>query len=249
MAVWDEFLTDRDREVFSASGYGARQGFGRRPALLVIDVNYAFCGQRSESLMESIAGSRTACGPEAWKAVDNIRELLTAARRQALPVFYSTGLRSGSTDFDRGRWVDKNTRSGEDRGVPDGLKIVEDIAPLPHEIVIQKNKPSMFFGTNLVGHLVDLGVDSLLVVGVATSGCVRGTVVDGFSYNFRVSVVEECTFDRGEATHAMNLFDIHQKYGDVVSLGEALDYVDGLPRDLFVERLPVLAEVSESVTV
>lgn len=248
MAVWDRFLTEQDREVFAASGYGARQGFGRRPALLVVDVNYAFCGQRSQSMLEAIAGSRTACGPKAWEAVGRISTLLEAVRRQGLPVLFSTGLRTGSTDFDRGRWVDKSTRSAEDRGLQNGLEIVPELEPLPHEIVIAKNKPSMFFGTGLISHLVDLGVDQLIVVGVATSGCVRGTVVDGFSYNFRVSVVEECTFDRGEATHALNLFDIQQKYGDVVTLQETLDYVAGLPDDLYVERLPVLAQVRDRMT-
>jgi maleamate amidohydrolase len=248
VAVWDKYLTEQDRDVFQQGGFGKRQGFGRRPALLVVDVNYAFCGERSATLLEAIAGARTACGPAAWAAVDRIRPLLDAVRRQAVPVFFSTGLRSGSTSFDRGRWNDKSTRSGEDRGLGHGLDIVDEIAPLPHEIVIAKNKPSMFFGTGLVSHLVDLGVDTLIIVGVATSGCVRGTAVDGFSYNFRVSVVEECVFDRGEATHALNLFDIQQKYGDVVTLDETLDYVAGLPDDLFVERLPILAEVRDRMT-
>ena len=244
MAIWDKFLTERDRQVFQASGYGELQGFGRRPAVLVVDVNHNFCGERSQSLLASIAGSRTACGPEAWESVDCIRELVGTARQQGLPIFYSTGFMTGSTDFDRGRWGDKNKRSHEDRERAHGNDIVEEISPLPHEIVIRKNKPSMFFGTNLVGHLIDLGVDTLIVVGVATSGCVRGTVVDGFSYNFRVSVVEECTFDRGQATHALNLFDIHQKYGDVVSLQQTLDYIHTLRDDLFVEQMPILAQVS-----
>jgi nicotinamidase-related amidase len=209
--------------------------------VLIVDVNYNFCGEERLPLLESIEKWRNCCGPQAWDAIPRIAQLLETARAQHLPVFYSTGLRSGTTDFDRGRWIDKNTRGTEDRGKPRGREIVKEIGPLPHEIVVYKPKPSMFFASALTGYLTDLGADSVIVCGTATSGCIRATVIDAFSLNFRVSVVEECTFDRGEVSHAINLFDMHQKYADVVSLDDTLAHIKGLPDDLFTERMPVLA--------
>lgn len=249
MPIWDRFLTDRDREVFDAAGYGRLAGFGERPVVLVVDVNYNFCGDRPEPLLESIKRWRNSCGEEAWTALAHIQTLLATARRQRLPVFYSTGQRLGSSDFDRGRWLDKNPRGSEDRGNPKGNQIMAQIAPLPHEIVVSKSKPSAFFGTPLASYLVDLGADSLIVCGTTTSGCVRATVVDAFSYNFRVSIVAECTFDRGEASHAINLFDLHQKYADVVGLDTVTSFIEGLPDDLFVGRMPALAGAASVTTV
>ena len=101
-----------------------------------------------------------------------------------------------------------------------GNTILPTIAPRPQDIVIRKAKPSVFFGTLLNAYLVDLQVDTIIATGGVTSGCIRSTVVDGFSYNYRLAVVEECTFDRGEASHAVGLFDLQSKYADVVRLDE-----------------------------
>lgn len=240
MAIWDKYLSERDKAVYGKAGFGERGGLGDRPALVVVDVNYNFCGDKPMPLLESIEQWGTSCGEEAWDAIGGIVQLLAAARDRRIPVFYSTGLRIGSSDFDRGRWSDKNRRGNEGRRNPRGNDIVDEIAPLPHEFVINKSKPSAFFGTLLAPLLVDLGVDSLIVCGTTTSGCVRGTVIDGFSYNYHMAVVEECTFDRGEASHAINLFDMNQKYADVMSLDETLAYLKGLPDDLFIDRMPAL---------
>jgi Isochorismatase family len=92
---------------------------------------------------------------------------------------------------------------------------VTTIAPGPRDIVIKKQKPSGFFGTNLASYLTLFGCDSLIVVGTTTSGCVRATVVDAFSLNYRVILAEEGCFDRSEASHAVSLCDMHAKYADV----------------------------------
>jgi maleamate amidohydrolase len=102
---------------------------------------------------------------------------------------------------------------------------VDEVRPLPGEVVLKKTAPSAFWGTPLAGHLTLHGIDTLIVCGEATSGCVRASVVDAASHRYRVQVVEECVFDRHEATHALNLFDIHQKYADVISLAEASKYL------------------------
>jgi maleamate amidohydrolase len=118
-----------------------------------------------------------------------------------------------------------------------GNNIVKEIAPLAHEFVIEKLKPSAFYGTPLLGYLIDLGVDTLLVCGTTTSGCVRATVLDAFNHNYHISIVEECTFDRFESSHAINLFDMNAKYADVIGVDEATDYMRGIPRGLYDGRI------------
>jgi nicotinamidase-related amidase len=162
--------------------------------------------------------------------------LIGAAHAKRLPVIYSTGTRRPD-NWDAGGWAWKNNRNAEDVTTRvtnlDGNTIVAEIAPAPQDIVIEKLKPSVFLGTPLLGFLVDLKVDTLLITGTTTSGCVRATVIDGFSHNFRCALVEEGCFDRSEASHAINLCDMHAKYADVVKLDETLAYIADLPEGLF----------------
>jgi len=231
--VWNRYLTDRDKAVFSAAGYGTRMGFGQKPALLVIDVNYNFCGDKREPILESIKRWRNSCGEDAWDALPHIRKLIDACRGKGVPVLYSTG--TGREDgWDRGGWAWKNSRTREDVAAPpresnrDGNDIMDEIAPGPRDIVIRKLKPSVFSGTAMMAFLNDLGADSLIVVGTTTSGCVRATVLDAFSLNLRVSLVEEGCFDRSQASHAINLCDMNAKYADVIPADEALNHIEGL---------------------
>ena len=234
--VWDRYLTERDKQVFASGGFGARQGYGRRPALLVVDVNYIFCGDKPEPILESIKRWRASCGEEAWAGVAAIARLLAACRDKGLPVFYTTGNRR-CDGWDAGSWAWKNRRVLEKpriaEGDFDGNTIVQEIAPQPRDIVIAKHKPSAFFGTPLQSFLVQHGVDSLLLVGTTTSGCVRATAVDAFSNNYRVAVVEEGCFDRSQASHALSLCDLHAKYADVVKLDDALSFVNTLNAGMF----------------
>ena len=236
--VWTRFLTERDKQVFAAGGFGARQGYGKRPALVVVDVNYSFCGERPEPILESIKRWRASCGAEAWDGIAAIRKLIDAAHARGLPVIYTTGMRREDR-WDAGSWAWKNPRVTEkprtETGA-DGYTIVREIAPQPSDIVILKHKPSAFFGTPLSSFLVHLGVDSLLLTGTTTSGCVRATAVDAFSNNYRVAVIEEGCFDRSQASHAMSLCDLHEKYADVVSLEDALRFMSTLPSEMF--KLP-----------
>jgi nicotinamidase-related amidase len=104
-----------------------------------------------------------------------------------------------------------------------GYEFVSEVAPSSEDLLLPKRHPSAFFGTPLVSYLVDLGVDTLITTGCSTSGCVRGTVVDGFSYNFRVGVPSDAVYDRSETSHAVNLFDLASKYADVTTTAEMLD--------------------------
>jgi len=234
--IWNQFLTERDKQVFAAAGYGARQGFGKRPAVLVVDVNYDFCGDRPEPILESIKRWRNSCGEEAWDGVRAIKRLLVAARAKDLPVIYTTSIRRPD-NWDTGSWAWKNTRTAERANtrstqVP-GSTIVPEIAPEPRDIVIFKQKPSAFHGTPLASYLVLLGCDSIILAGTTTSGCVRATVLDAFSDNYRVSLVEEGCFDRSQASHAINLCDMHAKYADVVKLEETVAFIGTLEKGMF----------------
>jgi maleamate amidohydrolase len=236
--IWNRFLTERDKAVFAAAGYGARQGFGKRPALLVIDVNWAFCGDKSEPILESIKKWRNSCGEDAWTALPFIRSLIDACRRKGIPVIYTTGARRDD-NWDAGSWSWKNDRSDEDAVTRtaqtnlDGNEIVTPITPAPQDIVVYKQKPSGFFGTNLASYLTLLGCDSLIVTGTTTSGCVRATVLDAFSLNYRITLAEEGCFDRSQASHAVNLCDMNAKYADVVKTAEVLAFLDKLPSGMF----------------
>jgi len=234
--IWNPFLTERDKQIFSNAGYGARQGFGKRPAILIIDVNYNFCGDKPEPILESVKRWRNSCGEEAWDGIKAIRRLLLAARAKSLPVIYTTGVRRPD-GWDAGSWAWKNTRAGERvktavTNLP-GDTIVPEIGPEARDIVITKHKPSAFHGTPLASFLNLLDADSLIVCGTTTSGCVRASVVDAFSDNYRVTVVEEGCFDRAQASHALSLCDMHAKYADVVKLDEVVGFIGTLPKGLF----------------
>ena len=110
-----------------------------------------------------------------------------------------------------------------------GYEFVQEIAPLESDILIPKRHPSAFFATPLLSYLIDRKVDTIYVTGCTTSGCVRGTVVDAFSYNYRVVVPEECVYDRSSTSHAVNLFDMASKYADVMPVTEAIKSIENLP--------------------
>lgn len=241
MRVWDKFLTEEDKKAYTVTGYGARGGFGKRPAVIVVDVNYAFVGDKDEPILESIKRWRNSCGSIGWQAIPHIRTLLSAARRSHIPVFFSTGNDRRPDNFDSGAWAFKNHRNDEDlKTIVTGVRgndIVKEIAPEPHEFLIEKLKPSVFYGTPLIGYLIELGVDTLLVCGTTTSGCVRATVLDAFNNNYHISIVEECTFDRFESSHAINLFDMNAKYADVIGVDEATDYLRGVQQGLYDDKI------------
>jgi maleamate amidohydrolase len=224
--IWDDFIPPADAAIYAAAGYGARAAWGSRPALLVVDVNYNFVGEKSEAILDSIRTFRNSCGEAGWNAVEAIRRLLAAGRTAALPVFYTTQPAEVSATL-TGGWARKNSRVSDDADVErasSGVRIVDEISPIDGEHVIVKDKPSAFFLTPLVSYLNYLRVDTVVVVGGTTSGCVRASVIDAFSYNYSVVVVEEGCFDRAAVSHAVNLFEMHAKYADVASLEDVIAY-------------------------
>jgi nicotinamidase-related amidase len=233
--IWDRYLTPQDREHVSSTPRRA-VGFGDRPALLLIDLYRAVFGDKPEPLLDAVKTWPSSHGMAGWTALPHIQKLLAASRAARIPVVHITMLadsgmpgwfeaahrsssRSAAADQDAA-FLDRKRRSPE---------IISDVAPISGEVILKKTAPSAFWGTPLAGHLTYLGIDTLIVAGEATSGCVRASVVEAVSHRYRVQVVEECVFDRHEATHALNLFDMHQKYADVISLAEALRHLETKP--------------------
>ena len=225
--VWDRYLTELDRTHNAV--VGARSvGFGQRPALLLIDLYRWVFGDKAEPLMEAIKTWPGSCGLAGWNALPNIQRLLAVAREAGIPVVHTTGMEEDGVKS----WAALGNPRRRTDGCPEAMErhrrrydIIDEVEPLPGEAVLRKSSPSPFWGTPLVGHLNFLGVDTLITCGESTSGCVRASVVDGCTNRIRMMVVEECVFDRTEAAHALNLFDMNQKYGDVVSLAEVESYL------------------------
>ncbi|HZW54818.1 MAG TPA: isochorismatase family protein [Nitrososphaerales archaeon] len=226
---WKEFVPKDDLLIYSKAGYGMRSPLAKRPALLVVDVTYSFVGDKPEPILESIKRFPNSCGEKGWRSISKIKELLEIVRRDAkpgkrVPIFYFAS--AATTAVDMGTWTAKNKPAGDREFLKlSGPKsIVKEIAPRENDTIITKLKPSAFHGTSLVDALVARGIDTIIVTGCTTSGCVRATVVDAFSYNYNVGVVEECVFDRGELSHKVNLFDMDSKYANVISFDQAKDY-------------------------
>jgi nicotinamidase-related amidase len=227
--IWDDVIPAQDRLILEKAGFGTVGGGGEQPALLVIDVTYAFVGDRPEPVLESIKRFPNSCGEIAWTAMEHIRELLTICRAQGIPVFYTKGMDERNA-ITRGAWSWKKDPSAE-QAVGDssiGNQIPDMIAPLPGETVIQKTKPSAFFGTPLASYLIHLAVDTVVVTGTTTSGCIRASVLDAFAHNFKSILPEEAVFDRSEVSHKVNCFDMNAKYADVLPMEDVKAYLKGL---------------------
>ncbi|MGH7827379.1 MAG: isochorismatase family protein [Candidatus Binatia bacterium] len=226
MREWETFFPDEERKMYEKAGYKGKQEFGRNPALLIIDVITGFTGTKSMDVMDAIDEFPTSCGKVAWDALPKIQQLLQACREADVSVIYST------SDPDFKAAFGNATKRGVD--ATDFEKIAtefpEMIKPQEGEFIVRKARASAFFGTHLITYLVRKNIDCLLVTGTSTCGCVRGTVLDGYSFGYPVFVVEECVFDRSRTSHLVNLFEMNAKYASVVQLADALKYLDGLSR-------------------
>jgi maleamate amidohydrolase len=222
---WREAIPDDELELYELAGFGKITGLGKRPALLIIDVQYRTVGHEPLPIRESIKQYyRTSCGEYGWNSITHIKRVLKAARRRDVPVIYPYVAPKAEIDAGRtGAKVPSLMEVGEE-----GYRFVKEIAPGPDDLLIPKRHPSAFFGTPLVSYLIDLGVDSLLITGCTTSGCVRATAMDGFAYNFASAVIEDCVYDRSPTSHRVNLFDIQAKYADVIPVEDALTYLDSI---------------------
>jgi maleamate amidohydrolase len=220
---WAGVITADDEARYEAAGFGRPAGGGTRPALLIIDVQYRTVGDEPQPFFESVANHYpTSCGDAGWAAVPNVAALLAAFRERSLPVLYPHVAPKQS--YDAGRLAAKVPSIMD---IPErGYRFVEEVAPAEGDILIPKRHPSAFFATSLASYLIDLKVDWLLVTGCTTSGCVRASVVDAFAYNFHITVPHDAVYDRSPTVHAVNLFDMAQKYADVTTTADAIAALD-----------------------
>ena len=219
---WDGIISEDEQKAYRAAGFGRPTGMGKRPALLIIDVQYRTVGNAPKPILESLQDYPTSCGEYGWRAVSQIEKLVQVFRRHKLPIIYPSI--APKTPRDMGRFANKMPSAPQDN--PKAFEIVESIAPAPDDIILYKHFSSAFFGTALATHLVRLGADSLVLTGCTTSGCVRATAVDACSLDYRIVVPEDAVYDRGQVSHAVNLFDIANKYADVVPTSEAMRMVE-----------------------
>jgi maleamate amidohydrolase len=215
---WDDVVGADERLI--ADQYRPQGRLGRHPALLLIDCYRKVFGDRPQPLAEAIGTFPSTCGLAGWEALGPLQKLLDGARGAGLPVIHTTGQRRPEARL--GGATRRTRTAGEDDA---GYEIVAPLAPRPGELVADKSRASAFFGTPLSTWLRQLEVDTLVVAGETTSGCVRASVVDAFSHGLQVAVVEEATFDRSALSHKVNLFDMHLKYATVVHLDAGLEYL------------------------
>jgi maleamate amidohydrolase len=207
MAAVDAYY--KERGIFQG-----RFGFGRRPALVVIDMAYGW----TDPAYAGGSGRLDA-------AIAVIQQLLPAARLRNIPIIYTTSPFQQKPPFKSAADFSPNFRPWDRHA----CEIDERVQPLPAEYVLPKEHASAFAGTPLIGHLVGHGVDTLLITGCSTSACVRATATDAKSHQLKPVIVREAVQDRSEVAHEWTLFDIQARFADVVSLEETLAYLRALP--------------------
>jgi nicotinamidase-related amidase len=200
---------DSARDIYSRSGIGTRVGVGDRPAVLVVDLQYGF------------TDPATPLGGDLDDVCAATSELLAIARSNGFPVAF-TAVAFHETQLESTTWLRKMPGL---RSLISGTRecdIDARVGPVADEPVFEKQAASAFFGTSLVSYLVGAGVDTVVVAGCVTSGCVRASVVDAISWGFRTIVAEECVGDRAAGPHAWNMFDMDSKYADVQPLEDVI---------------------------
>jgi nicotinamidase-related amidase len=214
--IWNDILSEQDRRVIDQAGYSKRgaaswesRGLGQRPAVLVIDMQQLTCGP-NVPILQAIEHYRTAMGDIAWAAIEWIKPVVTAARDAGASVIYT-------------RVIPRN--QGPDDAA---VQIVDALAPQAEDLVIDKNYASAFYGTALLNQLVRRGIDTVIVVGNTTSGCVRATAIDAQQNGFSVVIPQECVFDRIQASHKASLLDLWMKYAQVMPSEQAREYLASL---------------------
>jgi maleamate amidohydrolase len=204
------------REQNYVGVFDGKVGYGRKPAVIVIDFTLAYTTPGSPFFAEGVV-----------RAVRDTVPLVAAARAAGVPVIHTRVEYHPSGAH--GGWFVRKVPALRKMVAGEKLAQIDPaVAPLPDEVVLVKQYPSPFFGTPLAPMLAAMGVDTLILAGCSTSGCVRAGALDGVQHGYRVIVPQECVGDRHDGPHDANLFDINAKYGDVVRRDEVVSYLAGL---------------------
>lgn len=198
-----DVVPEKDKEYYEKGGHGGRIGWEKTPAFLLVDLTEEFVGERSD-----VGG----------KAADAAKRVLDVSREAKIPIIYSRPDKSLPEGY-RGTTKPKRQSAPSRKG---SNEIDSRIKPNEDEYVIDKPRASAFFDTHLANMLHEMDVDTLIIAGISTCGCVRSTVVDAHSSNFNVIVPREATADRSQISHKISLFDIDMKYGDVTPVDEVV---------------------------
>jgi maleamate amidohydrolase len=223
MKPWEDVIPAEDIRAFAGGDELIHRplSVGVKPALIVVDLTRDFVDDAHPN----------GWGATGWPAVEQAARLLRGARELGVPVYFTKKYADPGyepTPAERGRWRRSSTELKVEEGRPPGDVIVDQVAPCAGEVVIHKqSKPSAFFGTPLASLLTADRIDTVVVAGMTTSGCVRATIVDAFSNNLWVLVPHDACADRSQTSHKVSLFDVHMKYADVVSTDETLSYLRG----------------------
>jgi maleamate amidohydrolase len=207
---WKTVVPERDRQILERADMGKQEAWGLRPALLIVDVVRSFTGTKPQAVLEAIKEYTTSCGDSAWDTLPRMRAVLDAARAARIPVVFT----KGDPDYKAFCGGSVKNEDPERARRLHSTPIADEIAPLDSEFVIRKTKASAFFETPLTIYLVKNGIDSLIVMGTSTSGCVRATAVDGQSHGYPVFVVSDVT-----------LYDLSTKYATIVNVASTIGYL------------------------
>jgi nicotinamidase-related amidase len=202
-----------DEEFFRQRGFGIKIGFGERPALMIID------------MINGFTDSRMPLGANLDTQIAAQKPLLDVAHERGIPCFFSTVVYEEAGIKDAGIWALKQKGAQTLTAGSNAVKVDDRLGMGPNDILLAKKYASCFFGTDLVARLNSRRIDTLILVGCTTSGCVRATAVDALQNGYRPMVVREAVGDRSVAAHDQSLFDLNAKYADVVSLDETLQYL------------------------
>ena len=223
MQPWEKYLGEADQATLARGRFARQMGFGKTPALVVIDAQRYMVGEPGED--EQWPSS---CGEVGREAMQQIKRLVQRAQACGVPCFF-TRFELDPSGRDIGVYARKRDLLSSEHWClagTVGAELSPELVPGENDIEFVKKKPSGFHGTPLLGYLIDRNVDTVIVVGGATSNCVRATVFDGASYNFRVIVPHEAVFDRFPISHAISLFDMNRQFADVVAVDDVIKHLE-----------------------
>lgn len=209
---WKDVVDEEILQIYKS--YARETYIGSKPALLAVDLYNLVYEGGPKPVLDLLDEYPSSCGINAWNAIEPTVKLLEAARSLDLPIVYAT------------RKLNTNKvstfRKMKNNITDQSYEIKEEFKPQSNDLIIRKERASCFFDTGLAEYYRSKDIDTVIIFGESTSGCVRATVIEAYSHGFHPVVVEECCFDRSILNHKMNLFDMHHKYADVMHIEEVL---------------------------
>ncbi len=221
MTEWGEVFPEADREIYRRAGFGTSAKWDGRPALVIIDALWSFIGHQPVDVLEAIEEYPTACGRAGWDGLERISVALDFFRSSSLPVVYVCA--DGSLSDVYGATT--RTRKPVSATDEDAFAIPEMIAPLQGEPIVKKTKASGFFRTPLDILLRKIDVDTLVLTGCTTSGCIRASAVDSHSLGFETVLLADAIWDRSTFSHEVSLFELSMKYASVATVDDACSQI------------------------